>query len=69
VAKTLEEAARCRRKGIHVTTFMLTQDPYLQRFVERFTETCRGKAWFSESSDLESFVLVDFLRNRRRRVT
>ncbi|MHC4550059.1 MAG: vWA domain-containing protein [Planctomycetota bacterium] len=68
VAKTLEEAARCRRKGVLITTFMLTSDPYLKNFVETFTEANRGRAYFAESSRLESFVLVDFLRNRRKRV-
>ena len=67
VNKTLEEAVRCRRRGIQVTTFMLTGDPYLRSFVENFTEACRGRAYFAESARLESFVLVDFLRNRRRR--
>ena len=47
---------------------MLTADPYLKNFVERFTEACRGRAWFAESARLEGFVLVDFLRNRRRKV-
>ena len=67
-AKTLDEAMRCRRKGIQVTTFMMTGDPYLKDFVERFTEVCRGRAYFADSSRLEGFVLVDFLRNRRRRM-
>lgn len=68
VAKTLDEAARCRRKSIPITTVMLTSDPTLRGFVEDFTEVNRGRAYFSESSRLESFVLVDFVRNRRRRV-
>ncbi len=68
VNKTLEEGMRCRRRGIHVTTFMLTADPTLKRFVERFTESCRGRAYFADSTRLEGFVLVDFLRNRRRRL-
>ncbi len=68
VAKTLDEAARCRRKNIPITTFMMTSDPYLRQFVEKFTETNRGRAFFAESSRLESFVLVDFVKNRRRRV-
>ena len=68
VAKTLEEAGRCRRKGIPITTFMLTSDPYLRGFVEDFTEVNRGRAYFADSARLESFVLVDFLRNRRRRL-
>lgn len=68
VNRTLEEAVRCRRRGIQVTTFMLTADPLLRSFVERFTEACRGRAWFADSARLEGFVLVDFLRNRRRKV-
>ena len=68
VNKTLEEAVRCRRRNIQVTTFMLTDDPYLKRFVEDFAEACRGRAYFAQSAKLESFVLVDFLRNRRRKV-
>lgn len=67
-ARTLEEAMRCRRRGVSVTTFMLTGDPYLRDFVEKFTEVCRGRAYFADSARLEGFVLVDFLRNRRRRV-
>ncbi len=68
VAKTLDEAARCRRKSIVVTTFMLTSDPYLKGFVEEFTKVNRGRAYFAESARLEGFVLVDFLRNRRRKM-
>ena len=34
VNKTLEEAQRCQRKGIVITTFMIASDPYLQEFVE-----------------------------------
>ena len=68
VAKTLDEAGRCRRKGIPITTFMLTSDPYLKGFIEDFTEVNRGRAYFAESGRLESFVLVDFLKNRRRKV-
>ena len=68
VAKTLDEAGRCRRKSIPITTFMLTSDPTLKGFIEDFTEVNRGRAYFAESGRLESFVLVDFLRNRRRRM-
>ena len=62
------EAARCRRKNIPITTFMLTSDPYLRGFVEEFTEVNRGRAYFAESARLEGFDLVDFLKNRRRKV-
>jgi uncharacterized protein with von Willebrand factor type A (vWA) domain len=68
VNKTLEEAAYCRRLGIQVTTFMLTDDPDLVEFVERFTKTARGRAYYSGLDRLGDFVFVDYLRNRRRRV-
>ncbi len=67
VARTLEEAVRCRRKEIPITTFMLTAEPQLQQFVERFTALNRGRAFFSQSSRLDSFLLVDFLRRSQAR--
>jgi len=68
VNKTLDEAAACRRQGVAITTFMLTSDPTLVEFVERFTRTNKGRAYFSAPDRLQPFVLVDYVRNRRRRV-
>lgn len=68
VNKTLEEADACRRAGIPVTSFMLTDDPVLVEFVETFTRTNRGRAYFSRPERLGSFVFVDYIQNRRRRV-
>ena len=67
VNKTLEEADACRRLGIPITSFMLTDDPVLVDFIDTFTKTNRGRAYYSRPDDLGNFVLVDFLRNRRRR--
>jgi len=68
VNKTLEEAARCRRKGIVITTFMIASDPYLREFVEDLTRINRGRAYFSEPDAIGSHLLVDFIRHRSRRV-
>jgi uncharacterized protein with von Willebrand factor type A (vWA) domain len=68
VNKTLEEADWCRRVGIPVTTFMLTSDPTLVDFVERFTQVNRGRAYYSGIDRLGAFVLVDYLANRKRKV-
>ena len=68
VDKTLDEAVACRREGIPVTTFMLTHDPLLVGFVEEFTAANRGRAYYSRPGELGAFLLVDYLRNRRRRV-
>ncbi|MEM7306420.1 MAG: hypothetical protein AAF682_07115 [Planctomycetota bacterium] len=67
VNKTLEEADQCRRVGIPITTFMLTQDPALVDFIETFTRTNRGRAYYAGADRLGSFVFVDYIQNRRRR--
>ncbi len=67
VAKTIEEAVVCRRHGIPITTFMLTEDPVLVRFVEEFTEANKGRAYFAGGEKLGSTVFVDYLKNRRSR--
>jgi Ca-activated chloride channel family protein len=68
VNKTLDEAVACRRKGITVTTFMVTDDPYLKGFVDRFTQLNHGRAYYSDLENLGAYVLVDFMKNRRRRL-
>ena len=68
VNKTLDEAVQCRRKKIPVTTFMVTEDPYLVRFVERFTQLNKGRAYYSDLESLGSYLFVDYSENRRRRV-
>ncbi|MCH9031885.1 MAG: hypothetical protein IIB00_06460 [candidate division Zixibacteria bacterium] len=67
VNRTLDEAVICRKKKISITTFMVTDDPYLQGFVERLTELNRGKAYYSSVDNLGEFVIRDFLTQRRKR--
>ena len=68
VAKTLDEATACRRNGIPVTTFMLTEDPVLVRFVEDFTEANKGRAYFAGGEQLGATLFVDYVRGKRSRV-
>jgi Ca-activated chloride channel homolog len=68
VNKTLDQAAKCRRLGITVTTFMIARDPYLQEFVREFTKTNNGRAYYSSLSGLGDFIFEDYIRNRRKRV-
>jgi Ca-activated chloride channel homolog len=65
INRTLDEATLCRRKGISITTFMVTDDPELERFVLRLTGLNRGKAYLSSPEGVGRFVLWDFVRNRR----
>jgi uncharacterized protein with von Willebrand factor type A (vWA) domain len=68
VNKTLNEAAICRRLKIPITTFMIAQDPYLQQFVEEFTETNNGKAFYTSLNGLGDFLFQDFENNKRKHI-
>ena len=65
VAKTMDEATICRRHGIPITTFMLTDDPVLVSFIEDFTEANRGRAYCAGGDRLGATLFVDYVRNRR----
>ena len=43
-------------------------DPYLQRFVNEFTETNNGKAFFASLDRLGSFIFRDFESGKRKTV-
>jgi uncharacterized protein with von Willebrand factor type A (vWA) domain len=68
INRTLNLAGQCRRLGIKVTTFMVATDPYLQKFVQEFTEANNGKAFYTSLKGLGDYVFEDYERNRRRRV-
>lgn len=68
VNRTLDLAAQCRRLKIPITTFMIARDPYLQRFVQEFTQINNGRAFYSSLDGLGEYIFEDYVRNRRRRV-
>ncbi len=68
VNKTLNLAASCRRMNIDITTFMVAQDPYLQKFVQDFTKANNGKAFYTDLDGLGEYVFEDYERNRKRRM-
>ncbi len=68
VAKTLDEAAECRRYGIPITTFMLADDAPLVSFVKDLTRVNRGRAFLASPDRLEETVFIDFIRNRQKKV-
>ncbi len=68
IEATLAEAAQCRRSGIIVNTFMLTDDYYLVEFVKQLTEVAHGKAYFTTSLSLGEYVMMDFIKRKTSRV-
>jgi uncharacterized protein with von Willebrand factor type A (vWA) domain len=67
--ETLKEVRRCTQEDILINTFMLENNYQLVNFVDRMTRINRGRAFYTSASNLGEFVLVDYLNNRRKRVT
>jgi Ca-activated chloride channel family protein len=68
VNKCYNYAAQCRRLNIPITTFMIAKDPYLQQYVQEFTEINKGKAFYTSLDGLGDFIFEDYERNKKRRV-
>lgn len=66
VNQTINEAVQCRRKGIVITTFMITSDPYLKDFVDKLTKANKGRAYYASLDNLGSFIFTDYVRNRKK---
>ena len=68
VNRCINLAAQCKKLKIPITTFMIATDPYLQSFVQEFTETNHGKAFFASLDKLGAFIFKDFESGKRKTV-
>ena len=68
VDKCYNQAQQARKLHIPITTFMIAQDPYLQRFVNHFTEANQGKAFYTGLKGLGEMIFEDYEANRKKRV-
>jgi len=68
VTQTLEEVAKCKRAGILINTFMLASDYSLVHFVQKITELCRGKAYFTTPYTLGQYLLMDYVSKKTRNI-
>jgi Ca-activated chloride channel family protein len=66
--RCLNLAAQCKKLKLPITTFMIAEDPYLQKFVTEFTETNQGKAFFASLDKLGAFIFRDFESGKNKRV-
>src|SRR6266571_2603697 len=64
VSETLHEVARCRRNGILINTFMPASDYGLISFVQKVTEICQGKAYFTTPYTLGQYLLMDYMQKK-----
>src|SRR5256886_1142357 len=67
--ETLKEVQRCTREGVTINTFMLDRSPTLTAFVQEMARINRGRAFFAAPERLGEYVLVDYVRNKRRAVS
>jgi uncharacterized protein with von Willebrand factor type A (vWA) domain len=68
VEKCYNMAAHARKMHIPITTFMIAQDPYLQSFIEEFTKSNKGKAFYTGLKGLGEMIFHDYETNRKKRI-
>ncbi|MGA8213095.1 MAG: VWA domain-containing protein [Candidatus Sulfotelmatobacter sp.] len=68
VSQTLEEVSKCKRAGVLINTFMLASDYGLVQFVQKLTEMCRGKAYFTTPYTLGQYLLMDYMSRKTKTI-
>ncbi|MCM4158743.1 hypothetical protein FHG64_03840 [Antarcticibacterium flavum] len=68
IDKCYNMAQQARKLHIPITTFMIAQDPYLERFVREFTQANHGKAFFTGLKGLGEMIFEDYEANRKKRI-
>jgi Ca-activated chloride channel family protein len=68
ISQTLEEVGRCKKGGILINTFMLASDYGLVQFVQKVTQMCRGKAYFTTPYTLGNYLLMDYMNRKTRTI-
>ncbi len=66
VEYAMREVKRCTKDNITINFFVLDASRSLQHLIEDMTRINKGRAFFTTPDTLGSYVLVDFLENRRR---
>ena len=65
-AETLKAVNRCTRDGILINTFMLERNYYLSEFVDEITKINGGRTFYATPDDLGEYVIVDYVKSKRR---
>jgi uncharacterized protein with von Willebrand factor type A (vWA) domain len=66
---TLGEVKRSTSAGIVINTFMLERTQYLTQFIDFVTRINKGRAFYTTPETLGNYLLVDYVTNRRKRIT
>ena len=68
VERCYNMARQAKKLHIPITTFMIAQDPYLQKFIRTFTEANQGNAFFTGLKGLGEMIFEDYEKNRKKRL-
>ncbi len=68
ISETLREVGRATRDNIVINTFMLETTPWLSSFVDQMTTINKGRAFYASPDRLGEYVLVDYVRNKKKKV-
>ena len=68
VEQCYNQAQQARKLKIPITTFMIANDPYLQKFVNKFTEANQGKAFYTGLKGLGEMIFEDYEANRKKKI-
>ena len=68
VSQTLEEVSKCKRAGVLINTFMLASDYGLVQSVQKVTQMCRGKAYFTTPYTLGQYLLMDYMSRKTKTI-
>ncbi len=64
ISRTLEEVHKCKRAGVLINTFMLARDYAMVQFIQKVTQICRGKAYFTTPYTLGQYLLMDYMNQK-----
>ena len=65
---TMREAAKCAREGITINTFLVpswSQSEEDIQFAHRLSQQTKGRVFFTAGGDLDRFVVLDYLSQKR----
>lgn len=66
IQETLKEVVLCTKENILINCFMLDRSPELVAFIDKVVQLNHGRAFYTSPERLGQYVLVDYLRHRRK---
>jgi uncharacterized protein with von Willebrand factor type A (vWA) domain len=68
VEDMLREVKRCTRAGIRINSFLMDRDPTSLALAQAMMRINKGRVFFGAPGQVGRYVLVDYLKNKRKRV-